>query len=555
MDRSGGIMFRRLALLPIVALIPGASFAQPAVQAVYNAANYRTAGLPASGIAQGSIFSVYSGNLPYNCNQAFSFPVPSQMCGVSLTVTVNGTSVAPLLLGVYYGYWINAILPSLTPAGNGTITVTYNNQTSAPFPIQVVSAAFGAFTATSAGIGQASVTDANYNLNTIIHPLHPGDIGILWGTGLGPVTSSDAALPPFGNIGSPTLYVGNTALTTTPGLLYAGRSGSWPGLDQINFTVPQGVSGCAVPIAVEVGGAVGNVATIAVAPVGQNTCTDSVMGQTLVNKLAAGDNVNFGYIRLESRVATIAGQSGAGTSNNGDFAYATFSQYTPQTAFSVNYGVSAGYCVAIHYSIGLISDFSPAQLDAGGGLSIQGPLNSPGPLVPTFGLPDYYYLFLGNAGKFLYSDFHYTVAGTGGANIDPFSATELTSNITAQFSGILPNTQIPRTSDLTVQWTYPLRPSLPNALVTIGGFSYSSDLTLSASFQCTAPAGAQEFTIPAWILSTMPPTGTQTSGSLTYPVGEIWIGEYNAPTPFTATGLDGGVITDVFFQGAFVYYQ
>jgi hypothetical protein len=38
-------------------------------------------------------------------------------------------------------------------------------------------------------------------------------------------------------------------------------------------------------------------------------------------------------------------------------------------------------------------------------------------------------------------------------------------------------------------------------------------------------------------------------------VGEIWIGEYNAPTPFTATGLDGGVITDVFFQGAFVYYQ
>ncbi|MGB7761092.1 MAG: hypothetical protein WBL61_14755 [Bryobacteraceae bacterium] len=548
-------MFRRLALLLIAALIPSASFAQPFVQAVYNAANYRAAGLPASGIAQGSIFSVYSGNLPASCNQAFAFPVPAQMCGVSLTVTVNGTSVAPLLLGVYYGYWINAILPSLTPTGNGTITVSYNGKTSAPFPIQVVSAAFGAFTATSAGMGQASVTDVNYNLNTIIHPLHPGDIGILWGTGLGAITSSDAGSPPFGNVGSPTLYVGNTALTTGPGLLYAGRSGSWPGLDQINFTVPQGVQGCSVPIAVAAGGAVGNVATIAVAPAGQSTCTDSVMGQTLVNKLAAGGNVNFGYVRLESRVATISGQAASGTSNNGDFAYATFSQYTPQTAYLVNYGVSAGYCVAIPYPIGLISDFSPASLDAGSGLTIQGPLNAPGPLAPSFGFPDYYYLFLGNAGKYLYSDYHYTIAGTGGANIGAFSATELASNVTAQFSGILPNTQIPRTSDFTVQWDYPLNPTLPNAPVTIGGFSYSSDLTLSASFQCTAPAGAQKFTIPAWILSTMPPTGTQTQGSLTYPVGEIWIGEYNAPTPFTAPGLDGGVITDVFFQGAFVYYQ
>jgi len=298
-----------------------------------------------------------------------------------------------------------ALLGNNSAAGIGTISVSYSNQTSTTAPIQVVSAAFGTFTPSARGSGQASVTDTNYNLNTIVHTLHPGDVGILWGTGLGPITSSDAAAPPVGNVGSPTVYVGNTAVTPS----YAGRSGCCSGLDQIVFTVPQGVQGCYVPIAVQAGGAVGNIGTIAVSAAGQNTCSDSVMGQDLVNKLAAGGNVDFGYLRLESINLVISGLAGSGR-GNGDTAYATFSKFTPTTAYYAEYGVSSGYCVSSAYYVP--ADMSVAQLDAGSALSVSGPLVAPGPMTPNQTGSGYYSLNLTqNVSKYMYSDINYTVAG------------------------------------------------------------------------------------------------------------------------------------------------
>lgn len=558
-------MFRRFALGLLVPLISSAAnTSAPAVTGIVNSASNRAPGLSASGIAQGSIFSVYGSNLgPASCNAVLAFPLPTSMCGVSLTVTVNGTSTAPIPLFVY-ATQINAILPSLTPTGSGTITVTYNNQTSATSSIQVVNAAFGTFTPDSTGSGQASVTDVNNKLNTIINTLHPGDIGILWGTGLGPIAGSDANPPPVGNLPeAPTVYVGNTAVTPS----YAGRSGCCSGLDQIVFTVPQGVLGCYVPIAVQAGGAVGNIGTIAVSAAGQSTCSDSVMGQDLVNKLASGGNVNFGYIRLESTIATVAGVATSGTGALGDYAYATFTAFTPQTAYYAEYGVSAGYCVSTEYSYApsgsisynFISDLSvfdfSALLDAGSALSIQGPLDAPGPfsqLYPGYG---YYALYLTpNVTHYVLSDENYTVAGTGGANVGAFAVTDTTSISSATLTGIATNQSIPRSSDLTVQWTGG-NPALQNGLVTIGGFSASSDFSLYTSFQCTAPAAAQKFAIPSWVLSTLPPSGTQQSGSLTVQLGFIWIGQYNTPTAFTAPGLDRGIITDVFFRGQDVSYQ
>ena len=197
-----------------------------------------------------------------------------------------------------------------------------------------------------------------------------------WGTGFGAILSgSDADTPVIGNIGSPTMYVGNTAVTP----VYAGRSSQYPGLDQVNFYVPQGVQGCYVPIAVKAGGTVSNIGTIAVSSAGTNTCSDSVMGQDLVNQLASGSNVSFGYIRLLSQSATYAGLAAAGNSS-GDYAYATFSEFTPQTAYLAEYGVSTGYCVAS--SEQYPADMSIAQLDAGSALVFTvSPLVAPGPMT------------------------------------------------------------------------------------------------------------------------------------------------------------------------------
>jgi hypothetical protein len=59
-------------------------------------------------------------------------------------------------------------------------------------------------------------------------------------------------------------------------------------------------------------------------------------------------------------------------------------------------------------------------------------------------------------------------------------------------------------------------------------------------FLCVAPASAGTFTVPSWVLSTLPASGT--SGFL--PVGFLqFVTGPSQPSRFTATGLDVG-----FFQ-------
>jgi len=64
-------------------------------------------------------------------------------------------------------------------------------------------------------------------------------------------------------------------------------------LDQVIFQIPSGIEGCYVPVAVETNGLVGGSSTIAVSTSGQ-TCSDSILGQDLIDKLAAGGTVDFG---------------------------------------------------------------------------------------------------------------------------------------------------------------------------------------------------------------------------------------------------------------------
>src|ERR1035438_5098987 len=205
--------------------------------------------------------------------QSGPLPLKTSLGGTSVTVTVGGQSVKAYIL-VALSYQVNALLPSTTPTG--TVTVTYNNQTSQPEPVQIVSASFGAYTFNSSGRGQAIATDQYYHSNSIINTFHPGDWVILWGTGLGAINGDDSNTPPVGNLGSPTVHVGNTVLPP----YYAGRSSDFPGLDQVAFQIPSGIQGCYVPVAVETNGVVGGVSTIAVSTSGQ-TCSDSILGQEI----------------------------------------------------------------------------------------------------------------------------------------------------------------------------------------------------------------------------------------------------------------------------------
>jgi uncharacterized protein (TIGR03437 family) len=550
--------FARLLAVSLFSTV--VALAQPVISIpALSSASYRAPGMPGSGIAQGSIFSIFGTGLgPGAGVGANAFPLPTALGGASATVTVGGTQVSAIILYTS-SFQVNAILPSTTPVGSGTFTVTYNGQTSAPAAIEVVTSAFGIYTFSSRGNGQAIATDVDYKVNSIIHTFHPGDYATLWGTGLGAINASDAKAPPVGNVpGSITVYVGNTAASV---VTYHGRSG-FSGLDQIDFQIPAGVTGCYVPIAVEAGGVlgnIGNIATIAVSDSGQ-TCSDSVMGQDLVDKLAAGQTVDFGYIRLESSFE----RTELFEFFTGDAAMATFSEYTPGTAGLAEYGVSSGYCVAVDcsYNCGVdsynetLSDSSPARLDAGA-LSVLRGTSIPLSTTQYLGNGYYYAVLTGPSGEaYLLPGLPYLVSGTGGAAVGAFSVSDLTSvpSSLALFTGLTADQTVPLSGDLTVQWSGG-DPTLQNGQVTIGALSANSTFTLAEFLQCTAPASAQKFTIPGWVLSALPPTGTFQSGTTTYALGWIWIGQYNKPTSFSATGLDSGIVTDISNNGFGVYFK
>jgi uncharacterized protein (TIGR03437 family) len=519
-----------------------------------NSASYRIIGSTGSGVAQGSIFTVFGSALgPIPWVSAPSYPLKTTLGGTSVKVTVNGSSTDALIL-LAYGYQVNAILPSTTPIGDGTITVTYNGQASASAPVQVVGSAFGIYTFSSAGSGQAVATNSNYQSNTIIQTFHPGDVGVLWGTGLGAISTSDDQPPSVGNVGGDVqVYVGNV----TAAVSYHGRSG-FSGLDQINFQIPAGVQGCQVPIVVKTGGTLSNVATLAVSATGQ-TCSDSIMGQDLVNKLASGQNVSFGYARLENSNLPFAPTVAAYVTY--DYGFATFSGYTPQTAGLADYGVSSGYCVAVDCSwncgvkgfSGTISDSSPALLDAGPALTLDGQGSRPLPQLYAAG---YYGSLLSGNGRILYSGYPYTVSSAGGKGVGAFTATEITNTRDVAFTNLSRSQAVPRSAGLTVNWDG-ADPTKQNGQVTIGGFSYDDPNFNNhyAMFQCTAPAAAKSFTIPSWILSTLPASASLQVGSVTVPLGFLYIGQYNNPVTFQAPGLDRGIFTDVFFGGTGVLFQ
>src|SRR5206468_12312422 len=85
------------------------------------------------------------------------------------------------------------LLPSGTPTGNGTITVTYNGQAGGPSPISVLTNNFGVYSVPQNGSGPGIVTFADYSLVSQTKAANPGETLIIWGTGLGAVTGDEAA--------------------------------------------------------------------------------------------------------------------------------------------------------------------------------------------------------------------------------------------------------------------------------------------------------------------------------------------------------------------------
>ena len=121
--------------LALAGIFAGSALGQtPTVGGLLNNYSNTLPGLPNYGIAEGSIFDIYGTNFTSAAAPAPAPPLQPTLNGVSISVTVNGAITHPLFY--YLGpTQIDALLPSSTPVGTGTITVTTSAGTSDPFPI------------------------------------------------------------------------------------------------------------------------------------------------------------------------------------------------------------------------------------------------------------------------------------------------------------------------------------------------------------------------------------------------------------------------------------
>ena len=466
----------------------GAAAGAPVITKIQNNYSNIVAGLPNYGIAPSALFVVYGSGLadpaaPAVLQSSVSPGIPLTLNGASITVTVNGVVTHP---GIYYAIagQIAAVLPASTPVGTGTLTVTYNGLTSAAATLQVVPSALGFDTLSGLTNGTGVATDPFTGvLFTFTNSAKPGQIIVLWGSGLGAdAADSDTVLTSTPHVVNPslTLYIGGIAVTAG----YAGSAG-YPGVNQINVTIPANVTpGCAVPITAVVGAVVSNTITLPVAASG-GVCTDVVHG-TDGNGLTTTQNQTT-YTSATVGVA----QTNTATQQNsfvsGGFLKETSVQYAP------GYGlVTVGGCLVLQ---GVTPAATITYLDAGN-LTISGPggtlpitkTSSGGIIAYELNLPAGYFGSSGGA---------YTVAGSGGADVGPFSVT-VTDNNPLVWTNQSAITAVNRSQGVTVNWTG----GIPGTYVTIAGGSTA--VSVSATFLCFAPVSAGTFTVPSYVLLAMP---------------------------------------------------
>ena len=87
-------------LILMLILFASAGNAQPpTVGGAVNSASFAKSDLPNGSLAQGGIFSVFGSNMgPAALTQSTSFPLPTELAGTSVKVTVGGTTLDCIML-------------------------------------------------------------------------------------------------------------------------------------------------------------------------------------------------------------------------------------------------------------------------------------------------------------------------------------------------------------------------------------------------------------------------------------------------------------------------
>jgi uncharacterized protein (TIGR03437 family) len=534
----------------VLALSAGASLtAQPTITAAVNNASYPRRGLLNYGIAQGSLFAIFGTGLASPGTQASvsSFPIPTEMAGVSIQISGTGTVAnAPIIYVT--DRQVGAILPSGTPLGNATATLSYQGRSSNSFPIRVVRRSFGIFTLNAGGTGPAVaqnfISALTQPVNTVLNPARPGQTVTLWGTGLGPVDGDEVSGPRPGDLkANIRVNVGGKNASVR----YAGRSGCCAAVDQIVFDVPVDVSGCYVPLVVlgsplndttvkfiQAEAQQSNFTTISVSSDGA-PCTDpaGLSGVELANLQQAG-TLRVGALRV-SRLFPFA--LGALQED----AAAALSRSDPST-FLRSRGIfgfpSLGSCLTYPLDIeeSAIDPYLAAPLDAGSALNISGPSGSR--QLPRQSTGAYAGLLGGGSSALYLNAGSYTVDnGAGGSDVGPFQASfSVPQPLKWLDKGVMPRSFVP---PVVFTWS----DADPNGFVVMTSFGNNGQVAVYSV--CTERSDAGALSIPPVFLVTLGVDGEFGKFPNNFSLGVARTFRFDAP------GLDAGLISVMLMDGFF----
>ncbi len=549
-SRTGTIAIASLTFT--VTQAGGASATAPTIGGIVNALDYR-----GGSIAQGSFFTIFGTNLGPTVGQGVTqFPFLPNLGGVTVTVT-QGSITKQAYPHYVCATQINAIMPSDAPLGNVQIAVTYNGVIGAAAAATVVNNAFGIM-----GVGSGPGEIQNYNsatdepVNTASKPAKPGQIEIIWGTGLGPISTPDNQPPPAG---APTTPVQVLVGGIPANLQYSGRAPGFPAVDSIYFTVPANAPlGCYVPVQVKAGGTWSNTVRMAISSDGSH-CQDTFNPFAGLSS-TGGKSGTLGLIRVnftdqlgQTGVPSAMIDMGIGafalSGSGGDGAYSPITNLPPP-----------GTCVATNKMLDLTtvmdsggSSLDPTiakGLDAGPQLTVTGgaggatgtlsrDTDDEGPNAPySAGLGG----ILNVSGASMAPPFldggPFTISGPGGKDVGPFSTTIALAPVIHWTN---PPSTINRSSPLTLTWTG----GNSNQLVLILGGTTDTTSHASGGFTCLAQAAPGTFTVPANALTDMIPVGpaTDTNGPFGL-LGLMPLQPVNMQLKPLPTGLDVGVAFD-----------
>ncbi len=555
----------------------------PTVTAVLDAGSYT------SSVAAGSIFVVKGTNLSDSGYAAFGFPLPTSSDAASGNVQISfapaagGSATSAYLIYTYNQNGVNqlaAILPSTVAPGSYNVTVSYKGATSAPFAATVVKNKPGLLTQDTTGTGlvlaQNVVSATQYDVNRFttgsvgaftISPAKPGQTLVVYATGLGPVPGGD-------NVGSSGYDFTQNGVTVqaivggvTVPALYAGRTPTLAGLDQINITLPSNVpTGCTVPFQISENGVLSAPTFISIAADASSAaCVQPGFTTAQLQNFDQGGTVTAGAFTL-SQMQVPNGSSGTVKSDSISGGFARFTGFQLAALAQQSLAISPGSCQVRSFS------GSPSQIVAGatlpgldaGKISLNGPAGSGVTSLQLNESSGNYSLSLGIEGLSLPGSPSvtlvpgtYTLTGAGGADVQSFTASvALASPLT--ITGGLPST-VSRSAGLTLNWTGGNATDLVEIIGYSGTTSGSgaSQTVNATTFLCMAVAGNKTATVPASVLAQLPATtGANATGflgvfSATSPSGSN--GTFQAG--LTAGGSVNGIFVATTGTGAQASYQ